>query len=588
MRKLLTLLTIFYFPFSYSFGQAFEVYPTAIPGIQDCATSWGDFDKDGDLDLVMSGVLDSGSPVTKVYRNNNGVFEEMGANLPSLYGGSAAWGDYDNDDDLDLLLSGTDYYGEVATLLYRNDNGSFHSVDIAVTGVALGEAAWMDYNNDNWLDIIVTGDTLYDTPVSRLFKNNGNGTFSRVEAPFFPSQNSFVLTGDYNNDGWQDMLLAGYSESCFLTKLYRNDQGTFVDSGLAFDSVAYGDGVFTDYDKDGDLDLFFIGTNNQVQYVLRQYRNEGNGTFTDIPNVMTGEWGGEINAVDFNNDGYPDLGVTGSLCCGDALTKLYANMGDGTFEPIGAEFPPMANSQICFGDFDNDGDADFLLCGFPSGAGTSALTRLYENKLNSGSSAANDPPSAPGGLVSVVDDHSVQFRWNPTQDNNTPSKALTYNLRVGLSPVSMETNASYSNPESGFLKVYDIGNVSQDTAWTLIGLPNGFYFWSVQAIDHSCAGSEFAPVGTFTIGGVGFENTGDAAETINVSPNPVKKTMKISVNVSMSDASYQVTNLNGQVVLSGRISGSETLIDPSKLPAGIYILHVAKGDRAGLVRFVKD
>ncbi|MEI6456227.1 MAG: T9SS type A sorting domain-containing protein [bacterium] len=588
MGKLLTFFAIFIFPITSSFGQSFEVYPTTLPGFQDCATSWGDFDKDGDLDLVISGILDSGSPVTRIYRNNSGQFDEMGANLPSLYGGSVAWGDYDNDNDLDLLLSGTDYYGEGATLLYRNDNGSFHSVDITVTGVALGEAAWIDYNNDSWLDIIVTGDTLYDTPVTRLFKNNGNGTFTSIPAPFFPSMNSFVAIGDYNNDGWQDVLLAGYSEAFFLTRFYRNEQGNFVDTGLAFDSVANGDGVFTDYDKDGDLDLFFIGTNNQVQYVLRQYRNEGNGAFTDIPNVMTGEWGGEINAVDFNNDGYPDLGVTGSLCCGDALTKLYANMRDGTFEPIGAEFVPMASSQICFGDFDNDGDADFLLCGFPSGTGTSAATYIYQNMMNNAPLQANTPPAPPDGLSVTIEDHTARFIWNSAQDDNTPSLALSYNLRVGLSGSAMEALAPFTDPSTGFMKVYDLGNVSQDTTWALTGLPDGTYYWSVQAIDHSSAGSAFAQVESFSVGSTGINVSDRAGKAVSVMPNPAKKIMMVSSDAFFSGAFYQIRNISGQMLMNGMLHGTSTQIETEALYPGIYLLILNKDGRSCHVKFIKE
>jgi len=409
IRKILSLIAILYLPFDTAFSQEFQAYPTTLPGFQAGGTSWGDFDKDGDLDLVINGILGSGTPVTKVYRNQNGEFQEMGANLPSLYGGSVAWGDYDNDNDLDLLLSGTDYYGEGATLLYRNDNGSFHSVPVPFCGVSLGEAAWLDYNNDGFLDVIVTGDTLYNAPVTRLYKNNGDGSFSYIPSPFFPSINSFVAIGDYNNDGNQDILVAGYSDSFFLTRLYRNDNGTFVDSGIAFDSVAYGDGIFTDYDKDGDPDLFFIGANNQVQYIIRQYRNDGNGIFIQVPNNMKGEWGGEISAADFNNDGYPDLGVTGSLCCGDALTRLYKNNGDGTFDTLPMNFPPMANSQICFGDFDNDGDADFILTGYPAGDTIPARTYLYRNMSRNAPLTPNTPPNAPDGLTSEVDGQKVIF-----------------------------------------------------------------------------------------------------------------------------------------------------------------------------------
>jgi len=588
IRKILSLIAILYLPFDTAFSQEFQAYPTTLPGFQAGGTSWGDFDKDGDLDLVINGILGSGTPVTKVYRNQNGEFQEMGANLPSLYGGSVAWGDYDNDNDLDLLLSGTDYYGEGATLLYRNDNGSFHSVPVPFCGVSLGEAAWLDYNNDGFLDVIVTGDTLYNAPVTRLYKNNGDGSFSYIPSPFFPSINSFVAIGDYNNDGNQDILVAGYSDSFFLTRLYRNDNGTFVDSGIAFDSVAYGDGIFTDYDKDGDPDLFFIGANNQVQYIIRQYRNDGNGIFIQVPNNMKGEWGGEISAADFNNDGYPDLGVTGSLCCGDALTRLYKNNGDGTFDTLPMNFPPMANSQICFGDFDNDGDADFILTGYPAGDTIPARTYLYRNMSRNAPLTPNTPPNAPDGLTSEVDGQKVIFHWDHAQDDLTPSLALTYNIRVGLSPATMERLAPYSNPADGFVKVYDVGNVGQDTSWTLLGLPTGEYYWSVQALDHSSAASVFAPAETFSVGNAGTQEIASGEGLVRITPNPVGSTMKITAGKSCENAHFFLCNLNGKRILSGKLDGTSAILDTQNLAPGIYFLVLTKDNNILKIKVVKE
>jgi len=588
IRRFLLAAVILSVPFYNASGQGFQVYPTTLPGFQAGGTSWGDFDKDGDLDLAISGILESAAPVTKVFRNQNGEFQEMGANLPSLYSGSVAWGDYDNDNDLDLLLSGVDYYGEGATLLYRNDNGSFHNVSVPFSGVSFGEAAWLDYNNDGLLDVIVTGDTLYNTPVTRLYRNDDDGNFTYIPSPLFPSVNSFVVIGDYNNDGKQDILVAGYSEAYFLTRLYRNDDGTYVDSVLTFDSVSYGDGVFTDYDKDGDQDLIFMGTNNQVQYVMRQYRNDGNGGFTQIQNSMQGEWGGEISVCDFNNDGYPDLGATGSLCCGDALTRLYKNNGDGSFDTVSAIFPPMANSQLCFGDFDNDGDADFILTGYPVGDTVSAKTFLYMNTSKSSRPAANTPPSSPNGLISEVDGQTVTFRWNHAQDDQTPASALTYNLRAGLTGVTMEGMAPYSNPENGFMKVYDAGNAGQDTSWVLHGLPAGEYFWSVQAIDHSNSGSAFAEVMSFNIGNTGNNEITSDADMITIRPNPVGNTMKIFVANSFYNAHFILSGMNGKRIFSDKLKGTHVTLDAHNLAPGMYFLVLYTDNKILKTKVIKE
>jgi len=588
MKKRFSLFALFLLVLSHSYAQDFQIYPDSLPGFQTGGTSWGDFDNDGYLDLVINGTLENSGSATKLFRNNHGVLEEVLANLPNLYGGSVAWGDYDNDNDIDLLLCGTDYYGNGATYLYCNDGGAFHTVPIPFTGVSVGEAAWIDYNNDGFLDVLVTGDSSYYAPVSRLYKNNGDGSFTYIPSALFPSMYSFFAIGDYDNDGDQDILLAGYGESSFVTRLYRNDSGTYVDSDIAFDSVAFADGEFVDYDKDGDMDLIFIGSNNQTQYVFKIYRNEGNGVFTDIPNSCTGEWGGEIAVADFNNDGYPDLGVTGSLCCGNALTRLYKNNGNGTFDTIPINFPPMSSSQISFGDFDNDGDADFVLTGYPNGSYFSAFTFIYQNLSQNGGLTANTPPSSPTSLASQVNDHHVSFNWQHSVDNTTASAGLTYNLRVGRSASSMEVMAPYSDPVDGFLKVYSSGNVCQDTSWSLHDLPDGRYYWSVQAIDQGHAASAFSPECFFDVGSAATEELIPSTEQIQIVPNPFSGGTVVLVDKEWRDALYRLFGMDGNLLLTGKLEGTSTLLNLSSLSTGIYILIVENNGQMIRKNIIKD
>ena len=83
--------------------------------------AWGDYDNDGDLDILLTGDHGSGGRVAKVYRNDGGgTFTDIGAGLTGVYDSSVAWGDYDNDGDLDILLTGYSGSGKVAKV-YRND-----------------------------------------------------------------------------------------------------------------------------------------------------------------------------------------------------------------------------------------------------------------------------------------------------------------------------------------------------------------------------------------------------------------------------------------------------------------------------------
>ena len=137
--------------------------------------------------------------------------------------GSTEWGDYDNDGDLDLLIMGFNGV-DGDTKIYNNEGDSTFTEEPGLTlpGIWNGEAAWGDYNNDGYLDILMTG---YDGSASytAIYKNNGNKTFS-VQTQFTIRQASYsdVDWGDYDNDGDLDFVLIGTGNG-YQTNIYKND-----------------------------------------------------------------------------------------------------------------------------------------------------------------------------------------------------------------------------------------------------------------------------------------------------------------------------------------------------------------------------
>ncbi len=115
-----------------------------------------------------------------------------------------------------------------------------------------GEASFGDYNNDNYLDLIVAGaysGTLYNT--TSLYKNNGDNTFTEQITPIDKLISSSLAWGDYDNDGYLDLIIAGYLyfDTPPVTKLYHNDNGTgFTEhTGVSFSGAAYSSVVWGDY-----------------------------------------------------------------------------------------------------------------------------------------------------------------------------------------------------------------------------------------------------------------------------------------------------------------------------------------------------
>ena len=567
-------------------AQSFQAVATTLPDLHHGGSSWGDFDNDGDLDLVLNGQMADWSAVTKIFENNNGTFSEVPGTLPGLYGGSVQWGDYDNDDDLDLLVCGMNEFGEGETVLLQKNNSVFTRVETPFTGMADGNAIWLDENRDGWLDVLIGGDTLYNTPAAHLYRNNTNGTFSQMDTKLPASLSSYYTAGDYDNDGDDDIFITGYYENTYATRLMRNDgEGSFVDTEIIFDSVAYGDMIFLDIDNDQDLDVVYIGSALSGAYIARIYRNNGHDDFAKISQSIEGEWVGQIDAADFDNDGDPDLAITGALCCGDALTELYKNDGNGHFTLYNTSLPYLTFSQIQWGDFDNDGDADFLLVGLAETTTGNPSTNIFRNMNGSNTFGVNNPPDDPANLVATVDQDNVTFSWDASNDDLTPSEALTYNLYVGSEPSGVGFLSPLANPLNGFNRVYHRGNTDQNTGWSLHGLPAGTYYWSVQALDHARCGSEFSPEQSFEITWVGFNNPDARDAILSVFPNPADEQITIHTKEA---GLLEFRTLTGKLLKQEPLGEGTHHINTGWLQPGMVLLHYQTANTTATIKLIRQ
>ncbi|MBC8320458.1 MAG: VCBS repeat-containing protein [Bacteroidetes bacterium] len=269
--------------------------PTSIPGFRDGSVEWGDYDRDGDYDLLITGYTKNG-PASKIYRNDrNNKFMDVNADLPGISYGVGRWADYDNDGDLDIIISGNESSGRVITKLFRNDNGIFNFVDIGFTDLKLGDIAWGDYDNDGDLDFAIIGETQSGRYESKLYSNLEEGVFSQALPNFIPVRSGSVDWGDMDHDGDLDLLLTGESKSGAVSKVYRNDRnGFFTDINANIIGLYMSDGHWGDYDNDGDLDIVISGMSNNYEFISRVYRNdamrtetvkEGDDGVTDIWNI---------------------------------------------------------------------------------------------------------------------------------------------------------------------------------------------------------------------------------------------------------------------------------------------------------------
>lgn len=338
------------------------------------ATAWGDFDRDGDLDALVAGKT-QGNPLTMVYRNNGDhTFSQTSFGLIGVREGSVAWGDYDNDLDLDILLTGTDTFGTQVARIYRNDNATaFTNINAPIAPVKLGGAQWVDYDNDGRLDVFVHG-LSGENSVVHLYRNTGD-TFTEVPTTLPGVNNSSADWADFDKDGDADLLLTGSVSSNQLSDIYRNDGGTFTALNAGLDAVGDSAVAWGDYDGDGNVDILLSGRNSLNVPVTQIYHNNGNSTFTNINAALVGVFDGTVEWGDFDNDNDLDLLVGGNDVSENVSTTLYENRG-GAFVPVDTVLPGINLGAVSWGDYDGDYDADILLTGLTE---DSIITGVYRN-----------------------------------------------------------------------------------------------------------------------------------------------------------------------------------------------------------------
>jgi predicted nucleotidyltransferase len=468
-----------------------ELSSSIRPNTYPSFVTWGDYDNDGDLDILHTGSIGfySGNFISNVYRNNgDGSFEEQtGISLTGVQYGSGAWGDYDNDDDLDILLTGEASTGLISTI-YRNngDNTFTEQINVSLPGICRSSAVWGDYDNDGNLDILLTGttDPIDYNPISKIYRNNGDGTFNEQTSIELPGIfGGSADWGDFNNDGYLDILLAGDTGSGWISKVFSNNgDNTFVEQNVIVTNEGFLNtpSLWIDYDNDNYLDICLGGS---IKTII--YRNNGDNSFTEQTNIsLSGVNEGSISPGDFDNNGYLDILISAYW----VISKIYNNNGNSTFTELTGL--SLSGLSSMWGDYDNDGDLDLLID-----------SKIYRNNIimKAGDYLANKKPAAPEKLYSVSQPAGIKLSWAPVKTDETYYKALTYNVRIGSGYGKSDILSSQSDSSSGFRRIVKMGNAFTDTSFVIKNLLSGKYYWSVQAVDQGYMGGAWSAVDSFVV-----------------------------------------------------------------------------------------
>ncbi|MFT7344222.1 MAG: hypothetical protein ACI9XP_000805 [Lentimonas sp.] len=539
----------------------FALNPGAgLPSIESGQSAFGDLDGDGDLDLIINGYTKSNSTdITKLYLNNgSGNFSlVVGATFTGVTYSTTNLFDCDGDNDLDLLITGLSQSGKISELYLNNGSASFS----LVTGTTFptlwyGSVQTFDADGDQDLDVFIAGNDENSTSVAHLYINNGSGVFSQQSPnPFIGMQVGDISIGDINGDTKPDIFYTGFAENgAELAQVFTNDgfgvftlanhpelDGVHFSHNSLFDvdgdadldliysglnlqgtnSTVYalndGAGLFTvlkespflglqsgnssivdlngdgnkeliisgideflthqhqalsyqnnefqpfpsfnfpgyeylyfefaDVDGNSSPDVFLSGRNASSQYVTELYTNDGSGSFTLKPNTFVSGNNGDINTVDVNNDGFIDLFVTGST-----NAKLYLNDGIGNYVAFGSSISGVKNSAAKFGDLDGDNDLDLILTGRNSS--NQNISKMY---LNDGLGNFTIAPGTP--FVAVY--YSSILLVDIDEDNDLDV------VISGVNQSNIETTNIYLNAGNGtftlspnnFLSAYYLGDM---------------------------------------------------------------------------------------------------------------------------------
>ncbi len=469
--------------------------------------AWGDYDGDGDLDFAALG--DTGGARCLVYRNNGGgnfsiVAEPLGAGQGMSWG-AVAWGDYDGDGDLDLAVSGLQGVSR-RLIIYRNTAGAFAAVSEPLgpgLGLAYSALAWGDADNDGDLDLAVSGQDASGTKRLAILTNTGAGVFTAGSEPLGADLGlalGALAFGDIDGDGDLDLAASGQDDSNRRRLLIcGNSGGAFTvtaqpygtNTGMNYSALAWGDA-----DNDGDLDLAVSGHDGGNRLLLI-YRNAG-GTLT-ADTQPTGLTQSAVAWGDYDNDGDLDLAAAGTASGGNRLILYKRNAGALEYdtEPFGSGYG-LTFASLAWGDDDSDGDLDLLATGMDNAGRRRCI--IFRNAAG----AANARPAAPVTVApqgnSFYQGTTVTLQWNAPADGLTPAAALSYSVRIGSNPGGCDIMAADTNSAHVYHGTL-LGNVQLGTTFPLTTtlLPEGTYYWAVQALDNGQQRSTWSATETFTI-----------------------------------------------------------------------------------------
>ena len=468
--------------------------------------SWGDYDRDGDMDLAIMGQSNTVGAVTAIYKNNEGTFEDTSQELTKVYDGDLSWVDLNKDGWLDLVVAGYNNGAKTNIYLSTNEGQTFENstLEWGIPNAYASKMSWGDLDNDGDIDLALVGIDDQENGFSNLYLRVDNQDKFIVQDLSYFSGGGFkhgdLEIADFDQDSDNDLIFTGERTNGELRSQIKLN--TYITSEPKLDgrNVPYWDveenipfalknASITTYFNQETKELSYIingrDSNGELKTLIRSVG--GLNRETNTPKIALEN--GDISVGDINNDGSNDFMYTGEDADGSPITKLFFTKNN-TIVESDFEFVGLRESTVEFVDYDTDGDLDIFITGMSDDG---AETILYEVNINS---KVNSAPSDVKNLsVEDLGYGNVKFKWDESTDDF--SNAIGYNLRIGTSSGGSELSNTLSNLETGSRLISSPPPILTNEFQT--NLFPGNYYLSAQSIDPGVKASKFSQEVQFTL-----------------------------------------------------------------------------------------
>lgn len=473
---------------------AFTPVPGALNGQQADRLSWGDFNGDGRLDLL---VVEWDSLQLRLWLNSgNGEFTRADASFPdSGLVQLAEPGDLDGDGDLDLAVAYTLNRDEPPRVAWwLNESGRFHRVRLpadppysAVLALRIADA-----DGDGDLDLMVLESEGEAPPgpdnlIVRALLASKEG-FQTRRSVVLQMAGPFSISGDpvfadQNGDGLMDVEVSFFKDNTHTSVAgFAQRDGFYVPVARPWHGNYRGLRAWSNFNGGNVGDALVASSDFSSLSLFPGWPVVGPAPNSTLPSSLL-----NVVAGDLDSDGMPD-----AVTYDGTLIIPYSHPRADAWRP----YPVTRVGSLLrvarpLGDMDDDGDLDLAVLLID------AEGRALAGVLRNDHQRTNQPPAEPADLQVAINDREVELTWNPALDPQQTS-GLSYNLRLGTSPGANDIMASQSLPD-GHRLLPELGNNGWVTRRLFSTLPAGrTVYWSVQAVDASFVGGPFAPEQHFT------------------------------------------------------------------------------------------